>query len=485
MAVTAAIKPNTQPRSADEANATELRTEQLAEFVVGLDADNVPRSAYQRAIDLVVDYLAVSLHGLNLPWSKIIADYVEEEGGHAQSVLLGRGRVPARMAALANGTIAHGIELDDTHDASLTHPGAVVISAALAVADQISASGKDFLTAVIAGYEVQTRAAASLTGDLLLRGFHPTAISGVWGASTAAAHLLNLSKEQLQSTWGLSGSMASGVMKFTQDPQGTMVKRMHAGYPAHNGVMAAQLASRGFQGPREALDGKHGFTRVFSPHPEEWRLNKDLGRSWAIENISVKFYACCKLFHAMIEAIGECRKDRSWSHSDVEAIEAFGPRVMSEGHMEYRPELVMSAQYSLPYVVAASLLLDPRDPRSFSEETMKRKDVLALADLVTGNVDPALERRFPAQYSGGVRIRLRDGRVVEQEMLDSFGTPAKPVDRAGIEGKFRALCDGLVLVERQDKILATVFKLEMLQDIHSLTNLIGHNVTTSSHSATA
>ncbi|MGA2567611.1 MAG: MmgE/PrpD family protein [Pseudolabrys sp.] len=467
------MQAGTNGHSADGAAG---RTKELADFVSALTPDTVPPRALGRAAELIVDHLAVSLHSLDLPWSKIIADYVSDEGGRADATLYGGGRVPARMAALANGTIAHGIELDDTHDESCSHPGAVVIPAALAVAEMTNASGRDLLTAIIAGYEVQARAGASLTGDLMLRGFHPTALAGVFGASTAAAHLLHLSSDQRQSMWGLAVSMASGVMQFTQDPQGTMVKRIHAGYPAHNGVLAAQLAARGFRGPRQALDGKYGFAHVFSPKPDERHLNKNLGQTWAIDNISVKFYACCRLFHAMVDAIGDCRKDQSWSLNDIAAIEAFGPRMMSEGHMQYRPESVMSAQYSLPFSIAAALKLDPRDPRSFNDEAMRRKDVLALADVVTASVDPALESKFPAKYAGGIRFRLKNGRVVEETLLDSFGTPAKPVDRAGIQGKFRTLTDGIVAPDRQSSILATALGLEGAKSMKPLTELLGRGV---------
>jgi 2-methylcitrate dehydratase PrpD len=464
----------TAPREGSKAD--QPRTQTLVDFITTLRPDTIPQSAYQRAAELVVDHLAGSLHALDLPWSTIIADYAEAEGGREDATIYGRGKVAARTAALANGTIAHGIELDDTHDESLTHPGAVVIPAALAIAEQTNASGQDLLRAIILGYEVQTRAGASLTGDMLLRGFHPTAISGVWGASTAAACLLKLSAEELQSAWGLAASMASGVMKFTQDPEGTMVKRMHAGYPAHNGVMAAQLSQRGFRGPRNALDGKHGFCRVYSPHPDEWRFDKDLGSVWAIENISVKFYACCRLFHAMVDAIAMAREDAKWALDDLAAIEAFGPTMMSEGHMEYRPQSVMSAQYSLPYTIAAALMLDPRNPRSFDDEAMRRKDVLALGDLVTATVDPELQRQYPAKYAGGVRFKLKNGQFIEQMLLDSIGTPVRPANRAAIEGKFRALTDGMVSPKRQQDILDVALGLQTCASARKLTALLGRDV---------
>ena len=453
------------------------RTAALADVLAGLDGAHLPRATVERTMDLVADHLGVALHGLDLPWSRIIAEFGCAEGGRPDATVYGRGRVPARTAALVNGTIAHGIELDDTHDQSCSHPGAVVIPAALSVAEMTGASGRDLIAAIVAGYEAQTRAGAALTGDLMSRGFHPTALSGVFGAATAAGRLLGLSGAGLQSAWGLGVSMASGVMQFTQDPLGTMVKRLHAGLPAHNGVLAAMLAARGFQGPRGALDGRAGFVHVFSPDPEAWRLTQDLGTVFAVDRISIKFYACCRMFHALVDAVRESREEAGWGADDVVELTASGPRIMSDGHMEYRPQSVMSAQYSLPYTVSAAVLLDPRDPRSFNAEAMVRPDVLALADRVRAEASAALEPYFPAKYPGGFTARLKDGRRIEKTLLDSFGTPEKPVDRAGIAGKFRALTDGIVPAARAEAILGAVFALDTAGDVRALAALVGADVT--------
>lgn len=453
------------------------RTAVLADVLCALDTATLPQATVERTMDLVVDHLGVALHGLDLPWSRIIAEFGTEEGGRPDATVYGRGRLPARTAALINATMAHGIELDDTHDQSCSHPGAVVIPAALAVAEMTGASGRDLIAAIVAGYEAQTRAGAALTGDLMSRGFHPTALSGVFGAATAAGRLLGLTSAQMQSAWGLGVSMASGVMQFTQDPLGTMVKRLHAGIPAHNGVLAAMLAARGFQGPRGALDGRAGFVHVFSPRPEDWRLTQDLGTEFAVDRISIKFYACCRMFHALVDAIRSSREEAGWGADDVEEMTASGPRIMSEGHMEYRPRSVMSAQYSLPYAVTAALMLDPRDPRSFNADTMARADVLAVADRVAAKVSPELEAYFPAKYPGGFSARLRDGRTIEKTLLDSFGTPERPVDRAGITSKFRALTDGIVPAGRADAILGEVFALVTARDVRPLTALLGAGVT--------
>lgn len=452
------------------------RTAALADVLATLDAAALPRATFERTMDLVVDHLGVALHGLDLPWSRIIAEFGAEEGGRPDATIYGRGRLPARTAALINGTMAHGIELDDTHDQSCSHPGAVVIPAALAVAEMTGASGRDLIAAIVAGYEAQTRAGAALTGDLMSRGFHPTALSGVFGAATAAGRLLGLTSAQMQSAWGLGVSMASGVMQFTQDPLGTMVKRLHAGIPAHNGVLAAMLAARGFQGPRGALDGRAGFVHVFSPRPEDWRLTQDLGTDFAVDRISIKFYACCRMFHALVDAIRSSREEAGWGADDVVEMTASGPRIMSDGHMEYRPRSVMSAQYSLPYTISAAVMLDPRDPRSFNAEAMARPDVLALADRVSAEASAELERYFPAKYPGGFTARLKDGRTIEKTLLDSFGTPEKPVDRAGITGKFRALTDGIVPPARADAILDAVFALGAARDVRGLADLLGEGV---------
>ena len=448
------------------------RTRELAVFLSALELDRVPNAVVERAKDLVLDHLGVALHSADLPWSAIVSDYARASGDKAESTLYGNPeRVGRRMAALANGTAAHGIELDDTHNESFSHPGTVVIPAALAVAEARHATGSRFLTAVIAGYEAQCRAGAAAT-RAMSRGFHGTAVSGVFGAAAAAAKVLGLAPDQLESAFGLAVSMASGVMQFTEDPEGSMVKRLHGGLPSHNGIMAAELAAAGLRGPRGSIDGRYGFVRMFADSSDASRLTRGLGESWEIDQISVKLYACCRMFHAFVDAIRECRGESSLQAADVEAAEIVGPQLLMEGRMQYRPRSVMSAQYSLPYAVAATLLLDPQDPRSFSEETMVRPDVLAVMDRVTAVADPELDRLLPEKYAGGVRFTLKDGRTISRTLLDSVGTPERPLDREGIACKFRTLTSGIVGARAQDAIMQAVFELERDDGVARLSQLL-------------
>jgi 2-methylcitrate dehydratase PrpD len=452
--------------------ATLDRTSELSAFLGALSLDDVPSRIVERAKDLVLDHLGVALHSADLPWSAIVRDYARATGDKPESTLYGqRERVGRRVAALANGTAAHGIELDDTHNESFSHPGTVVIPAALAVAEARQATGREFLAAVIGGYEAQCRAGAAASAAMS-KGFHGTAVAGVFGAAAATAKLLKLSGAQLESAFGLAVSMASGVMQFTEDPEGGMVKRLHGGLPAHNGILAAELAAAGLRGPRQGIDGRYGFVRMFAHSDDASRLTRDLGESWEIDQISVKLYACCRMFHAFMDAIRECRSDSDLRAEEIESAEIVGPHLLLEGRMQYRPRSVMSAQYSLPYAVAATLLLDPQDPRSFSEQTMTRPDVLAVMDRVTGTADSELDRLLPEKYPGGVRFKLKDGRVVARTLFDSVGTPERPIDREGIACKFRTLTSEIIDTRLHENIIDAVFTLERDDGVSRLAELL-------------
>ena len=459
-------------------------TATLCAALAGLTYECIPPRIIERAKDLVLDHLGVALHASPLPWSSMVRDHVLTLGDRAESTVYGYGAALPRNAALANATAAHGIELDDTHDESMSHPGAVVIPVALALAESRKLGGRELLAAIVAGYEAQCRVGSAATEALIAQGFHPTSTAGAFGATATAAHLLHLNADQLESAFGLVASMASGTMQFTQDPDGTMVKRLHAGIPAQNGILAAELAGKGYRGPRAAIDGRYGFVRVFARTEHNiGRLTRELAKTWEIDQVSIKLYACCRLFHSFIDAIRECREKSSWQATDVESVQVLGPKAMYEGRMQYRPRSVMSAQYSIPYAAAATLLLDPRDPRSFNEETMVRADVLAMIDRVSPQHTPELDHYFPARCPGGVRIRLKSGEVIEHTIIDSIGTPLRPLDRAGIKDKYRTLVADCLERERLERVAEAVLAIDETDDIAQVMSLLRNPLKTNSEAS--
>lgn len=444
-------------------------TNALAGFCAGLRPSAIPAAVVERTKDILLDHLGVALFGSTLPWSQSVRAVVMGEGARAQSTLYGWGSSSPRGAALANGAAAHAIEYDDTHDEAMQHPGCVVIPAALAIGEALDRTGAEVLAAIVGGYEVECRIGATLGAELMRRGFHATAICGVYGASAAVGMLLRQSSETMASAFGLGASMSGGVMQFSEDPERNMIKRLHSGLPAERGVLAALLAGEGFSGPRAAIEGRWGLARVFTGITDLTRATRSLGGAFEIERITVKLYPCCKQFHSLIEAIEECRAQQPFTPEDIIAVEAFGTHAMIDTHMEFRPRSTMAAQYSLPYTTAAAIALDPRDAASFAEPSIHRADVLRLADRVEAHVDEALEAHFPRKYPGGVRIRLRGGRELRATVLDALSSPERPIGRSDIERKFFSVTTGVLSPAQQSRLVEAVTSFDRLGNVRDLT----------------
>ena len=452
--------------------ATTTFTEQLTNFLMKLRFEDIPDPTRSRCIDLILDHLAVSIAGTDLPWTKALKRYAAAQRTTGSAVIYGAGRTSADIAALVNGTMAHGIELDDTHERSVSHPGAVVISTALALAQELDVDDQALITAIVAGYEAMGRIGAAFDPEYMARGSHPTANHGVFGASAVAGKLLGLSSLQLNMAWGIASSMNSGSMAFTEDPLGTMVKRLHAGWPAHSGIVASKLAMLGFTGPRNTLDTKKGYLGRNSPNANRASIVEGLGVQWVIDEISIKPYACCRLFHSSIDAIEQLKAEHSLKPDDVEHVVVRSCRPAIDGHMEYRPESVMSAQYSLPFSIAVALCGSAGDPAQFSEESLKNSSTLNLADRVTAEVSDELDALFPQKYAGSVAIQLRDGTKLEATVLDCSGSAANPLDRNAIEKKFNILTAAQLNPSQQAAFLACIRGMPSTRSMHALSTLL-------------
>lgn len=447
-------------------------TEHFADFLIKLRPEDVPQATSARCIDLLIDHLAVSIAGMRLPWSQALVQYAREQQAVGAAVIYGAHRSTADIAALVNGTMAHGIELDDTHEASVSHPGAVIFAVVLALAQERGSSPQDAVCAVVAGYEAMGRIGSAFDSDFMARGSHPTANHGVFGACAAAARLIGLTAAELDIAWGIAASLNSGSMAFTEDPMGTMVKRLHAGWPAHSGIVAAKLAKLGFTGPRGTLDRSKGYIGRNSPDADKGGIVKNLGERWVVDEISIKPYACCRLFHSAIDAIEQLKTDPDFSVENIAGIKASGSRHMIDGHMEYRPRSVMSAQYSLPFSLAVALRGDAGDPMQYSEHALNDASTLKIADLVTGVVSEDLDKLFPAKYAGAIELLLHDGRSLSCVVLDCSGSAANPLDRQAIIRKFRLLTAKNIDSSRQAAVLECAEGFLDLEDVRRLSRLL-------------
>lgn len=414
---------------------------ELAEDMIAIDAASLTSEDVAQLERLILDYAAVAMCGSVQPWGRKLRTWARDQQTTGKARLIGSGDlVNAATAALTNGTSAHGYELDDTHESSNSHPGAVVISAALAVAAETGAQGRDLLAAIAAGYEAMARIGrASTSPEVTERGFHATCLFGPFGAATAAGKLRGLDAAGLTRAWGLALSMAGGAQQFAHEPQGTMVKRMHAGLPAMHGVLAADLAALGVTAPAQPLEGPLGFYHLYAKHVRPEHLRRAPGAPLQIHAVSFKPYSCCRKFHAMIDALEIATDGFAVDPSKIVKIDAFSPGNAIKKHAIRRPDSVMAAQYSMPYIVAATLSKGPQEYGAFEAEYHEDPQILALIDKTEAHHDTALDAHLPENMGGGAALHLDDGSVRKAEVIEALGSPGNPLSFDGIVAKARAV----------------------------------------------
>jgi 2-methylcitrate dehydratase PrpD len=302
-------------------------------------------------------------------------------------------------------------------------------------------------------------------------GHHPTALFGGFGAATAAAKLLQLDVQGLLVAWGHVLSMASGSMQFSDEAVGTSVKRVHAGYAAQNGVMAAEFAQAGIDAPHRAIDGKYGFLALYGRNPRPEILDRVAGAPRAIHTISVKPYACCRLFHSMIDGLRATTDDFARPADSIRSIKVRGPHVLADQHMLRRPESPMAAQYSLPYVVGATMEFGPSGFEAYDARNLANDRILRWGDIIECHPDDDLDRQYPAHFGTSVEVSFSDGTSKTVRILDSIGTPANPMPIAAIRDKVRRLTrrtDAPFDFDRLEMTVSTLVKGSTLANLHKV-----------------
>jgi len=421
----------------------------LGALCAGLRWEDLPPLVRERSKDLVLDALGVALRGSIEPSTAPAVAVAREAGGAGRASVAGAGfATGSAWAALANGTAAHAIEMDDVTTESSLHPGAVVIPAALAVAEERGVSGVRFLEAVVAGYEVVMRAGNALNAaSAYARGFHPTGTAGVFGAAAAAGRLLGLDAAGLARALGVAGSMASGSLEYLAD--GAWTKRLNAGWAAHAGIVAAGLAGAGFTGPETIFEGRLGFLHAYSDAPAPDRLLAGLGEDWQVLRVSIKPYACCRYNHGVIDGVLKVRRTHGVRPEEVARMRlgvlTGGALLVAEPIEQKRtPGNVVDAQFSAPFAAAVALTRGAAGPREYTQDNV---DDPAIRDLMARTEcyrDPALDAPYPRRWPAAVEVVLRDGRRLSARVEAATGEPENPVPREGLLAKFEQLA-GAVL----------------------------------------
>lgn len=455
------------------ASTTPDRTRALADMALAFTPQTLSSQDVLQMQRLLLDYFGVTFGGAERPWVAALHTWAKNFQGTGRARIVASELATApQIAALVNGAAAHSFELDDTHDGSMSHPGSVVISAALAVAAERGSRADEFLAAVVAGYEVIARVGrAAGANRVIAAGFHPTPLFGVFGAATAAGKLLGLDATGLCRAWGHALSLTAGSMQFSQETAGAEVKRMHAGYGAQNGVIAAQFAMAGIEAPHSAIDGRYGFLPLYGQSPDYEALTAS-GPA-AIHEISLKPYSCCRLLHSMIDGLREVTDNFSIPFERIESIRVTGPSKLPQQHVIRRPGTPMAAQYSLPFTVGATLAFGPHRFDAYESANLGNADVLRWGDKVEVGEDAEFERLYPEHFGTHTQLRLAGGEVRTARVLDSKGTPANPMPMGEVAAKAQGLIHAVAPGFDLARLQQAVSRFEGGASVAELQSLLG------------
>src|SRR5215210_7686737 len=383
-------------------NAVPAATRAVAEWVSQLKYEALPERTREVVRCAILDTLGCGVYGYETPWAKMLHQWARAGGSKAESTVWG-DRTPtlrAADAALVNGTSAHAFELDDYHNAKL-HPGAVVVPAAIAMAEKLGSSGGELVTAIAAGYEVMIRSSLALNPSATrLRGWHLTGVCGPFGAAAACAVLMQLDAERTAWALGLAGTQGGGVWAFNAD--GAMSKRLHAGKAAHSGVLAAELAQLGFTGPAQIYEfDDGGILKAYSDASDPAPLTAELGSVYRLDATAIKPYSCCGSTHSYVDAALALRRKLGTPWDPQRRVRVGMSKVVDvQCGFDYRPINALNAQMSLRYVVAAALTEGQALPPQFSDRKLSDPALVALAQKLDLVHDPKLDKLYPKNFAG-------------------------------------------------------------------------------------
>lgn len=410
--------------------------EALARRIAALTPERLPATVRTRAEELVLDVAGLCIAARQTDY---VQSLVASWDGSGDCTAFGHARgFDAAGAAVINGTAAHGEDFDDTFEGGPVHAGAVIVPAVLAACERYQRPSSAALLGIAVGVEVLCRLSLVAPKAIHRAGFHPTAVLGAMASTAAVNASLGLPPAQLVSALGVAGSMAGGIIEYLAE--GASTKRLHAGWAAQIGLRAALMGKHGFTGPRTVFEGTHGFFHGFA-HTTSGdfdSLTQDFGERWLMETIAFKPYACGTMAHPYIDCARRLADEGVHADDIVEIVcevaEGTVHRLWEPLAVKQTPPNDYAAKFSTPFCMAVGFITGDAGLEAFSERTVRDPRVLALAAKLRYEIDP--KNPYPKSFTGHLRARLRDGRVVEYRQPHFRGGAAERLTRAELEHKF-------------------------------------------------
>ncbi len=445
-------------------------TRELASFLSDVRFEDLPRKVVDRTEEFFLDWIASAVAGRNARPVGVLerfADTMGPDDGPSE-ILVSRKRTSPLFAALVNGASSHVVEQDDVHNGAVFHPATVVFPAVLAAAQQTGASGRDFVTASVVGYEAGIRIGAYL-GRSHYQVFHTTGTAGTLAAAAAVAHLLGADETTMLHALGSAGTQAAGLWEFLRDAADS--KQLHTAKAAADGLLSAYVARDGFTGATRILEGKQGMAARMSSDPDPTRLTEGLGEKWAVLETSFKFHASCRHTHPAADALLKAMQEHRLTPDRVErvrtrvheaAIDVLGPVT--------DPHTIHQSKFSMGFVLALGALRGRAGVTEFTDEALQDPEVRKFANRVEMVYDPEIDAAYPERWLGLVEVETNDGECFTSRVDVPKGDPDNTLSRSEIEDKARRLAafqEG-ALPEEIQKITDRVWALDREPDVRDL-----------------
>ncbi|MEM2103588.1 MAG: MmgE/PrpD family protein [Candidatus Bathyarchaeia archaeon] len=443
--------------------AIETISWKLSEFAYNLKLKNVPERVVSKAKLHVLDTAGIMMAACNLEIVKKVVKVCKLLCGPPESTVIGHGlKLGACNAALANATMAHSTDYDDTHLGSV-HQSCMAVPTAFAVAESVNASGREALEALIVAYEVCARLGLVAPKAYHAHCWHPTPVIGVFGSALTAGKLMGLTVEQLAWALGIAGSLASGIGQTVVE--GVPVKPMHPGFAAHAGIMSSLLAKEGLKGPYQIFEGRNGF---FNAYLRGEKLDIEqavsgLGERWETLNMSLKPYPSCHATHSAIDAAIILKKKYDLRLEDIEECTYYLPKSWVSIGERWKVDTAYGAKFSLPYCVIVALKKGRVSLEDFADDAIRDVEVtkhLTKVKAVPNESYDSEEYRGKLVIPAKAKIRTKDGKLYEEEVVDHKGTPCNPMTEDEVIAKFMCNIESSKFKGLTDEVINRILNLE-------------------------
>ncbi|MBI4190606.1 MAG: MmgE/PrpD family protein [Betaproteobacteria bacterium] len=449
-------------------------TRRLAQFAANLKFSDLPQRVLEHTKLLALDAIGCCLYGSSLPWTRKLMDIVRDEGGSPRATVIGGNfKTSASQAVLVNSTAGHAFECDDTHRDALFHPGSICLPVALACGEaEGGRSGRDVITAMVAGYEVGTRVGMAGTMGLFFRGWHPQGTSGTFVSGATAARMLNLNADQAQDALGIAGTQASGLMAAQE---GAMVKRMHSGRAAQSGVYGALLARRGFTGIKNVIEADFGgFLSTLSDKHDTLKLTQGLGTEWETLSVGLKPFSSVAAIHNALDALRQIMQENKLKAEDIARLHVgIGTFTYVHCAWEYKAQGVTAAQMNLFFGLAAIAHDGDAFVEQYREDRLRDPKLLDFIKRIEATVEKEIDDMgAPFRQTSRITVHTKDGRKLYKEVLRRLGSPENPLSQDQVYRKFGILTRNCLTDKQRDDLMAIVRDLDRLDDLGKLTAIL-------------